>query len=116
MKRIPFLIEIRISGDSGEPAVQRLVAALRAFTGLDVSAEHVDAPGGSVNGYPQATLRAPARERILREAVEEARAADGDLGYAAGVAARKGVATTARALSAWIRHREIEPPRRHRLS
>ena len=57
MKRIPFLIEIRISGDSGEPAVQRLVAALRAFTGLDVSAEHVDAPGGSVNGYPQAVDR-----------------------------------------------------------
>ena len=116
MKRIPLLIEIRISGDSGEPAVQRLVAALRAFAGLDVSAEHTGASDGGGSGRPRAEPKGAARERILREAVEEARAADGDLGYAAGVAARKGVATTARALSAWIRHREIEPPRRHRLS
>ena len=111
MKRIPLLIEIRISGDSGEPAVQRLVAALRAFAGLDVSAEH-GAPGGGGSGRPRAEPKGAARERILREAVEEARAADRNLGYAAGVAAGKGAAITAKALGDWVRRRGVEPPRR----
>ena len=112
MKRIPFLIEIRISGDSGEPAVQRLVAALRAFAGLDVSAEHTGASDGGGSGRRRAEPKRAARERILREAVEEARAAHRNLGYAAGVAAGKGAAITAKALGDWVRRRGVEPPRR----